>query len=96
VAGAFALHAMVFGPHATRELLRLRPRTFLAGGLLVAAAAGLAGPLTGQPLLTGLWLPDPIPGLGKLGTPVLFDAGVYLIVLGASLSVLLRLAEERR
>jgi hypothetical protein len=37
-----------------------------------------------------------IPGFGNLyvGTPLLFDTGVYVTVLGVALSIILPLAEE--
>ena len=37
---------------------------------------------------------NPLPVLGKLGTPVLFDFGVYLAVIGVTLLILLSLARE--
>ena len=49
------------------------------GGMLVSGLLGMVG----QTFLTGLWLPSfELPLLGKvhLGTPVLFDIGVYLLV----------------
>ena len=44
--------------------------------------------------MTGLWLAEPLPVLGKVGTPVLFDVGVYLAVIGVTLLILLNLARE--
>jgi multicomponent Na+:H+ antiporter subunit B len=41
-----------------------------------------------------LWLPVEFPAELKLGTVLLFDVGVYLVVLGAALLVLLTLSEE--
>jgi multicomponent Na+:H+ antiporter subunit B len=63
-------------------------------GLGIALLAGLVAVAVGSPLLTGSWLSPPVPGLGKLGTPLLFDVGVYLVVLGATLAILLPMAEE--
>ena len=48
----------------------------------------------GLPLLTGLWLPIPIPGIGKVGTPLLFDVGVFLVVVGGVLTMVFTLAED--
>jgi multicomponent Na+:H+ antiporter subunit B len=33
--------------------------------------------------------------IGKIGSPVVFDVGVYLVVLGIVLAILFALAEER-
>ncbi len=64
------------------------------GGLLVAAAAGVAPMLAGKPFFTGLWGGSvwlPLLGDVKLGTPLLFDIGVFLIVTGVAARVLLLL-----
>jgi len=93
-AGAFALYGLTYEPKAARLLLRLDPRTIIGVGLVTAAGSGLAALWHGQPFLTGQWLPYPIPFLGKLGTVFIFDLGVYLVVLGTTLLILLTLEEE--
>ncbi len=49
----------------------------------------------GKALFTGIWGSISLPILGKVkvGTPLLFDLGVYLVVIGAVLGILLSLAE---
>ena len=95
-AAAFALYLIAEGPAATRRALHLDPRTMIAGGLLVAAGSGAMGLVIGQPFLTALWGELPLPGLPPitLGTPLLFDAGVFLVVLGVIQTIVLTLAEE--
>ena len=44
--------------------------------------------------MSGLWGGVSLPVVGKPGTPVLFDAGVYLTVVGVVLLILLTLQEE--
>ena len=46
--------------------------------------------------MTSLWGRLFVPGVGDLdlGTPLLFDVGVYLTVVGVTLSIILPLAEE--
>lgn len=92
-AGAVALIQLSDGPDAARRLLRVEPVAILTAGLAAALAAAILGPLFGRPLLTGLWLKTPLPGVGKLGTPLLFDVGVYLVVVGAVLLMLLELGD---
>jgi multicomponent Na+:H+ antiporter subunit B len=94
IAAAFALHGLAFGPQAARRLLRVDPRTLVGTGLLTAALSGCLALFTGQPFMKGLWLARPIAGVGKIGTVILFDVGVYVVVLGATLLILLTLAEE--
>jgi multicomponent Na+:H+ antiporter subunit B len=94
IAGAFALYALAYQAKAARHLLRFDPRTIIGIGLATAVGSGLAAVFYGQPFLTGQWLPYSIPFLGKLGTVFFFDLGVYLVVLGTTLLVLLTLQEE--
>lgn len=93
---AFILLAISRDPAAARRALRVEPQILIGAGLLVAIAAGVLGLLVGDPLLTGQWLEIPLPGEGELelGTPLVFDVGVYLVVLGATLTMVLTLAEE--
>jgi multicomponent Na+:H+ antiporter subunit B len=95
-AAAMVLHALAEGPAAARRLLRVDPRRLAVVGLAVSTLSGLVGMLSGASFLTGRWAKLPLPGLGalKLGTPVLFDVGVYLVVLGVATTVVLTLMEE--
>ena len=91
---AFALYALAFDARRARALLRVSPRTLTAMGLLLATASGCLAWLVEQPFMNGLWLPFDLPAELKLGTVLLFDVGVYLVVLGAALLVLLTLSED--
>ncbi len=95
-AAGFALYAFAYGPAATRLVLRIEPRMLIGLGLLTALASGLLGLAGGKPFLTGEWGYLTLPGLGKIeiGTPVLFDLGVYLAVWGVTLTIIFALAEE--
>lgn len=93
-AGAVALVQLAEGSQAARKLLRVDPHGLLAAGLGAALGAAIMGPLTGHPLLTGVWLSVPVPGIGKLGSPLLFDVGVYLVVVGAVVAMLLSLDDR--
>jgi multicomponent Na+:H+ antiporter subunit B len=95
-AAAFALNAIAFDSRTTRRTLRVDPRTLIALGLLIAAASGAAPLVLGQPFMTGGWFKLEVPGLGvfDIGTPLIFDCGVYLLVLGVALTMILTLAEE--
>ena len=94
-AGGLAIYGVAHGAAAVRKLLRIDPRTIVAAGILTALAAALAGPMTGQPMLTGLWSPTAVPLLGPPSTVLLFDVGVHLVVVGSVLLILLSLSEER-
>lgn len=94
LAGSFVLYALGYDTTQTRRLLRLDPRTIAGAGLMLALLSGVAGMLVGDPFLTGMWLPVAIPGIGKIGTVTFFDVGVYFVVVGATLLILLTVMEE--
>jgi multicomponent Na+:H+ antiporter subunit B len=91
---AFALHLLAYDAAETRRVLRIEPRLLVAIGLTVALASGLSGLASGGPFLTGSWHPRLLPVVTKLGTPFLFDVGVYLVVFGAAMTIILTLAED--
>jgi len=91
---AFALYAIAYDVERARQLLPGSPRRLIGLGLLVAALSGMIGVLAGEPFMTAQWDNRPIPVIGKLGTPLLFDIGVYLTVIGVVLTIIFALAEE--
>ena len=95
-AGGFALLAIAFSVPTARRALRVDPRTLIGSGLLLAAGSGMVGFGRNQPFMTSQWGSAVLPGLGEvgLGTPLLFDAGVYLVVFGVTLLIILTLMEE--
>lgn len=88
---AFVLASLADGVGTARRALRVDPHSLMATGLLLALGSGVAGLLGGEPFLTGHWLEMPLPVVGKLGTPLLFDVGVYLAVMGVSLTMVFSL-----
>ena len=93
-ASALMLYAIAISPNALRKLISIKPRLLVASGLLIALVSGLMGMVWGKPFMTGLWLPQTLAVIGKVGTPILFDIGVYLAVIGVVLWILLTFAEE--
>jgi multicomponent Na+:H+ antiporter subunit B len=95
-AAAVALCALAYDVPTARRIVRVEPPRLIGCGLLAIAVAGLWGPVQGEPFLTGLWTKLPLPGgeTLELGTPLLFDVGVYVAVIGVTLMMLLTLAEE--
>lgn len=94
-AGAFALYAIAFGIERADAILPVRPPTLVLLGITTSLAAGALSAAAGRAFLEGMWLTLDLPiGKVSLGTPLLFDAGVYLVVVGSLVSILLQL--ERR
>ncbi len=95
-AAAFSLHALAHDVRSTRRLLHVAPQTLMGLGLAVIATSGAAGLALGASFLEGQWINAYLPGLGDvhLGTPLLFDLGVYAVVMGMVLTIVLTAAEE--
>ncbi len=95
-AAAILLYLLAVGPRRVRRSFPFGFRRLLPIGLLIAIAAGALGMLNGQAFLTGVWITFSLPGTSeiKLGSPLLFDVGVYLVVIGMTVEVILIMSEE--
>ena len=89
-AAAFALYGIAFGVQRARQALSVKPLTLLGAGLLIALVSGLPAVVRGQPFLTAVWTSTPV----AIGTPALFDVGVFLVVAGVVLMMIFSLAED--
>lgn len=95
-ASPFVLVGLAEGVEVAKQRLRVSPTTLIAVGLAVALGSGWVTPLTGQDFMTGGWLPAftlPLLGAVHLGTPLVFDVGIYLTVIGFTLTVIFSLGE---
>ncbi|MDW8444839.1 MAG: Na+/H+ antiporter subunit B [Acetobacteraceae bacterium] len=95
-ASAIALQGIAFGPDAIRRTLVVPPAAVAGAGVLIAAVASLPAALAGLPFFTGLWLKLDLGGgaVLPLSTPLLFDVGVYLTVIGSACALIAALEEE--
>lgn len=91
-AAALALYAIAYDAQSARALAIVNPRTLVGVGLGLALGSGLLPLLGGLPLMTGLWTELPL--VGALGSPFLFDIGVYFVVIGVTLLMVLTLVED--
>jgi multicomponent Na+:H+ antiporter subunit B len=89
-ASAFALYAISNG---IKEARRLFPhaKLFIVLGLSSAWISGLMSVVAGEIAFTGLWTDFALPVIGKLSTPLLFDIGVYFVVIGVATSIIFTL-----
>ncbi len=91
---AFALFIIAYDVQHARDMLRVDPQVLMGSGLLIALLSGLPAVFLGMPFMTGLWYSAKIPVIGKVGTPLVFDVGVYLLVVGIVLTIIFALAER--
>ena len=94
VAAAFVLYVIAYGLPAGRHALLIEPSTLLGAGLLVALGSGMPAVFLGLPFMTAVWTTV---GLGSMavdvGTPLVFDVGVFLAVIGVVLTIVFNLAD---
>ncbi|MBM7066821.1 Na+/H+ antiporter subunit B [Actibacterium sp. 188UL27-1] len=92
----FVVYAIACGTRDARRALRFRPSSIAGTGLGLALLAGVMAAIWGDTLFTGQWLFLGATETDKgwpLSTVLLFDIGVYLVVLGAILSIVFSLEE---
>ena len=97
-ADAFLVYMFAFDP---AEIVRITRgphyRRLIYIGLATATASAVLPMLAGRPLFTGLWIELQLSSRTEplhLGTPSIFDLGVYLTVLGATLTLLMEMEED--
>ncbi|SKB48053.1 multicomponent Na+:H+ antiporter subunit B [Salegentibacter holothuriorum] len=91
---AFVLHAFANGLDDTKNLLRFHPGFLMPVGLALAFFSGMSPIFVDQAFMTGLWFPEPFPVIGNVGSALFFDIGVYLVVIGVTLTIIFTISES--
>src|SRR3546814_16631774 len=88
---------MMRGARWVETHLRVQPVRWVGAGLLLAVGTGLGSLLFGHPFLTSHFQYADLPLFGRipLASAVLFDLGVFCLVVGATTLMPIR-SEERR
>jgi multicomponent K+:H+ antiporter subunit A len=76
--------------------LRVLPIRWMGAGLLAAAGIGAAALLFGRPFLTSSFSYVDIPWIGRVpaASAMLFDMGVFALVVGATVLMLIAIAHQ--
>ena len=96
-ASGFILYDLSGYGRPDRGFFSFKPLSFLISGLPLAIASGLPGLIAGAGFMKAYWLPGfylPLLGSVHLGTPLIFDIGVYLTVIGFVLLLAGTMVEE--
>jgi multicomponent Na+:H+ antiporter subunit B len=94
VSAAFVLYSIAYGATACRSALLLDPYPLLSAGLLIALGSGLPAVVGGRAFMSARWAEFDIgPMHIVVGTPLVFDIGVCLAVIGVVLTIVLTLAD---
>ena len=94
-ASAFVLDEFANGLVKTKSMIKFHPGFLMPLGLTFCFLAAILPFFIGEPIMHALWMKGHIPVIGKLGTPLLFDTGVYLVVVGAALTIIFTISESR-
>lgn len=96
MAAGFILQYMAAGTVWVENRLRILPVYWIAGGLLIAAGMGIIPLLLGDAFLTSYFRYLEVPLLGKipLASASIFDLGVFSLVVGATVLMLIALAHQ--
>lgn len=91
----FIFYAIIFGTESLQTIIKLKPQTFIGIGLMLVLIAAVLPTFFSMEMLTGIWIKTKLPVLGTLhlGTPLLFDTGVYGVVVGVILTIIISIME---
>ncbi|MEQ1941653.1 monovalent cation/H+ antiporter subunit A [Mesorhizobium sp. VNQ89] len=92
----FLLQYLAGGTRWVEDRLRILPIRWIGVGLIVAAMTGMGSFLFGYPFLTSYFQYTEIPFIGKVPTAsaLLFDLGVFSLVVGATVLMLIAIAHQ--
>jgi multicomponent Na+:H+ antiporter subunit B len=92
---AFVLHAFAYGLKNTRKIIKIHPGFLMPLGLLISFGSAIAPLIASDlPIMTGLWVSGDFPVIGKIGSALFFDTGVYFVVFGVSLTIIFTISEN--
>ncbi|RZA23645.1 MAG: DUF4040 domain-containing protein, partial [Lysobacteraceae bacterium] len=93
---AFILQYLAGGTRWTEDRLRILPAYWIGLGLLLALMTGAGAWLFGYPFLTSSFQYLDLPLLGRvpMASALLFDLGVFVLVVGATVLILVAIAHQ--
>ncbi|MDR6104157.1 monovalent cation:proton antiporter [Agrobacterium larrymoorei] len=93
---AFLLQYLAGGTRWAEDRIRILPLRWMGFGLLMAASTGMGSWYFGYPFLTSYFQYTEIPYIAKMPTAsaLLFDLGVFSLVVGSTVLILIALAHQ--
>jgi multicomponent K+:H+ antiporter subunit A len=93
---ALILQYMIGGTWWVEHRLRVQPLRWIGLGLLIAATTGLGALVFGRPFMTSSFSYADLPVIGQvpMASALLFDIGVFALVVGATALMLIALAHQ--
>lgn len=95
-ASALLLMYLTFNIKSIKQVLKIDFTKIIALGLIITIITGFSSLLFGDPYLTQYfdYFQLPILGETELTTALPFDLGIYLVVVGIALTMILTIAED--
>ena len=93
---AFVLHAFAHGFDNAKRIFRRDPGFLIPIGLILCFTMGVAPMFFGEPFMKGLWIERTFPVIGSVGTALFFDIGVFIVVIGVTLTILFTISESNQ
>ncbi len=95
LATGFIYYGIVFGSKRIQAIIYFNTRIWMGIGLCLVLIAAIIPVFGGHAPLTGLWYISEWPIIGSLhlGTPLIFDTGVFIGVTGLILSIIITIME---
>ncbi|WP_078414152.1 Na(+)/H(+) antiporter subunit B [Priestia abyssalis] len=93
---ALVLMLLAFDVKTIKNVIPFDYKMIIATGLFIAVATGLGSFVFDVPFLTHTFGHPHLPGLGEvsLATASLFDLGVYLVVVGVTMTIIQTIGES--
>ena len=91
---AFVLHSFAYNTKRTISLFGLNTMFLIPIGLSVSLVSALLPTLISKPFMTNVWFIDHVAVIGSFGSALIFDVGVYLVVIGVVLTILFTISEN--
>ncbi|MFB9280071.1 Na(+)/H(+) antiporter subunit B [Cohnella cellulosilytica] len=95
-ASALMLLYIAFDAETIQEIIPVDFKIVGAIGVLLAVATGIGSIVANEPFLTQVYRYVNLPLLGKtgIGTAMVFDIGVYLAVVGTTMTIIRSISED--
>jgi monovalent cation:proton antiporter len=95
-ASAIVLLYLAFDTRTVRQIIKADFKWVGAAGVLLAVCTGCAPLVKGEPFLSHSYIDARLPLIGEihLATAVLFDIGVFLAVIGTTMTIMIGISED--
>jgi len=91
-ASGYIYYMMAYDVENVIRKMWIKPNKLMALGLMIALVSGFFSVFNSESFMTGKWIS--LFGV-KLGTPTLFDVGVYLTVFGVMLTIMMSVLDKQ-